>query len=158
MLSDEKVKIKRITEVGVAVKDLDKATHLFVEVLGAVAGQVTEMPHYNMRYRMCRLGKVDFELMEPLGDVGVIARFIKARGEGLHHIGFSVEHLDQSVGYLKSKGVEFIGEPVEDSNSDALDFAGRKISGSVRFIFSRPSSILGVLFEFIEYPEDYQTP
>jgi methylmalonyl-CoA/ethylmalonyl-CoA epimerase len=158
MLTEEKIKIKRITEVGVAVKNLDKATYLFVEVLGGNAGRVIEMPQYNMRYRMCRLGKVDFELMEPAGDEGVIARFLKARGEGLHHIGFSVEHLDRAVGYLESKGVEFIGEPLEDSDCDALDFAGREISGSVRFIFSRPSSILGVLFEFIEYPEDYQTP
>ena len=158
MLSDEKRMIKRITEVGVAVKDLDKATHLFVEVLGAKAGPMIEMPLYNMRYRMCRLGKVDFELMEPVGEEGVIARFLKARGEGLHHVAFAVEDMDDAVGHLQENGVKFIGDPVEDPDSETIDYAGRTVSGSVKFIFTLPSSILGILFEFIEYPEEYQTP
>jgi catechol 2,3-dioxygenase-like lactoylglutathione lyase family enzyme len=62
------MKIKRITEVGVAVRDLEAATKLFVDLLGAEAGEVVTVDLYKMRYRMCRVGKVDFELMEPIGD------------------------------------------------------------------------------------------
>jgi len=55
--------IKRITEVGVAVKDLEKATDLMVDLLGAEPWPIVDMRRYDMRYRMCRVGKGDFELM-----------------------------------------------------------------------------------------------
>jgi AGZA family xanthine/uracil permease-like MFS transporter len=62
---------------------------LFVDLFDAVASDVTEVPAYGMRYRMCRVGKVDFELMAPTGATGVIADFLAKRGEGLHHIAFA---------------------------------------------------------------------
>ncbi len=67
----ESMKIKRITEVGVAVKDLEKATRLMTDLLGAEAGEKVVMDQYQMRYRMCRIGQVDFELMEPIDGKGV---------------------------------------------------------------------------------------
>jgi hypothetical protein len=39
-----------------------------------------------------------------------------------------------------------------------VDYAGRPVSGHTKFIFSIPEDILGILFEFIEYPKAYQTP
>jgi len=38
-----------------------------VDLPGAGAGPVQVVEKYRMRYRMCRLGKVDFEPMQPLG-------------------------------------------------------------------------------------------
>lgn len=35
---------------------------------------------YPTRYRMCHVGKIDFELMEPIADTGTIADFINRRG------------------------------------------------------------------------------
>ena len=158
MTSDESMKIKRITEVGVAVKDLEQATRVFVDLLGAEAGPVVDMPLYNMRYRMCRVGKVDFELMEPAGEEGVISKFLESRGEGLHHVAFAVDDLAEGMKYLDSKEVRFVSEEPLKLHGESLDYAGRLISGNGKFTFSIPDSFVGILFEFIEYPEDYQTP
>ena len=150
--------IKRITEIGVAVKDLDNATKLFVDLLGAEAGPVIDMPMYGMKYRMCRVGKVDFELMAPLGGDGLIAKYLESKGEGLHHVAFAVNDLAEGMHSLKSRGVQFVSEEPLGGHGSSVDYAGRQISGLTKFTFSVPSSILGILFEFIEYPEGYETP
>ena len=137
--------MKQITEVGVAVKDLEKATRLFVDVLGARAGEIVTVERYQMRYRMCRVGNVDFELMEPVGEEGVIARFIKARGEGLHHVGFAVENLIEQLDALKDRRVPLIDEEPQE------------LLGAT-YAFVHPSAFSGVMFELIQYPEGSDLP
>lgn len=150
--------IKRITEIGVAVRDLEQATRLLVDLLGADAGDIVEVPRYSMRFRMCRVGKIDFELMAPTGDTGVIADFLAKKGEGLHHIAFAVDDIEDTMGSLGKKGVQFVdGAPIRDQ-LDVVDYAGRAFSDDIQFTFTYPASILGILFEFIQYPEGYQTP
>ena len=69
------------------------------------------MPLYAMRYRMCRVGKVDFELMEPVGEEGVISKFLNSRGEGIHHVAFAVEEATP----IKERLVAAGATPVSDS-------------------------------------------
>lgn len=150
--------IRRITEVGVAVRDLEQATALFVALFDATAGPMVEVAEYGMRYRMCRVGKVDFELMEPTGDTGVIADFLARRGEGLHHVAFAVDDVDATMATLQRKEVRFVGDAPVSKTLPFVDFAGRAFSSEIRFTFSHPASILGILFEFIQYPDGYQCP
>ena len=135
------MEILKITEVGVAVKDIDKASRLFVDFLGAKAGKIKTVERYQMRYRMCKLGDVDFELMDPIGDGGTIANFLKVRPEGLHHVAFAVDNLEEWLSFLKEKGVRLIDE-------EPQDLLGAKVA------FVHPSSFNGVMFELIEYPDD----
>ena len=150
--------LRRITEIGVAVRDLERATALLVDLFGGQAGEVQRVDRYGMYFRMVRVGKVDFELMEPVGEAGVIADFLSARGEGLHHVAFAVADVDDAVRSLAGKGVQFVAERPEALALDVVDFAGRVFSEELRFAFSHPKSLFGVLFEFIEYPPDYATP
>ena len=150
--------IQRITEVGVAVRDLEQATRLFVDLFHAEAGEIVEIERYDMRFRMCRVGKVDFELMEATADNGVIAEFIATRGEGLHHVAFAVDDIKGTMGSLGEKGVRFVDDAPIRAQLDVVDYAGRKFCDDIQFTFSQPASILGVLFEFIQYPDGYQSP
>jgi methylmalonyl-CoA/ethylmalonyl-CoA epimerase len=150
--------IRRITEVGVAVRDLNRATELFVTLFSATVGEIVEVAEYGMRYRMCRVGKVDFELMEPTADTGVIADFLAKRGEGLHHIAFAVDDIADTMNTLRKKAVRFVDSAPLQKQLPVVDFAGRAFSEDIQFAFSHPSSILGILFEFIQYPEQYQAP
>ena len=140
------------------MKDLAQATALLVDLFGATASDVTEVPQFGMRYRMCRLGKVDFELMEPTTDDGVIGRFLARRGEGLHHIAFAVDDLDAALVEWRGKQVRFVEPAPGGLHLDFVDYAGRRFSDNVRFAFTEPRSILGILFEFIQYPAGYQAP
>lgn len=149
--------IRRITEIGVAVRDLAQASELLVHLFDADVGDIVEVERYSMRFRMCRIGKVDFELMEPIGNDGVIASFLDKRGEGLHHIAFAVDDIHSTRGALGAKGVKFVeGAPMRE-RMGMVDYAGRKFCDEIQFTFTNPASILGILFEFIQYPEGYQT-
>ncbi|MDH4383417.1 MAG: VOC family protein [Gammaproteobacteria bacterium] len=150
--------IRRITEVGIAVRDLAQATALFEHLFNASVGELIEVPRYAMHYRMCRVGKVDFEVMAPTGDTGVIADFLQKRGEGLHHIAFAVDDIQSTMNTLRKKNVRFVDDAPVREKLGFEDFAGRKFSEDIQFAFSHPASILGILFEFIQYPEGYQTP
>lgn len=150
--------IRRITEVGVAVRSLDAATEIFEQLFDAEIGEVNEIEQYAMRFRMCRVGKVDFELMEPTGGDGVIADFIDKRGEGLHHVAFAVDDINDTMTTLGKKNVQFVADAPMRESLDVVDYAGREFSEDIQFTFSHPASILGILFEFIQYPDDYATP
>lgn len=152
------MEIERITEVGIAVEDLEQATRLFVDMLGATAEPVRMVERYQMRYCMCRLGKVDFELMEPLEDEGVIADFLRKHGPGLHHVAFAVRDIEDGARALERKGVRFVEEVPFELRLEGADFAGRPFDADVKITFAHPASFLGVLFEFIEYPAGYQAP
>ncbi len=148
--------IKRITEVGIAVRSLDAATELFEQLFDADIGEIQVVEQYSMRFRMCRVGKVDFEVMEPTGEKGVIAEFIRKRGEGLHHVAFAVDDINETMSTLRSKSVEFVGGAPMRECLDVVDFAGRHFNEEIQFTFSHPASILGILFEFIQYPNGYR--
>lgn len=152
------MEIRRITEVGVAVRDLEQATRMFVDLFNATAGEIVEVEQYSMRFRMCRVGKVDFELMEPTGEEGVIAEFLAKRGEGLHHVAFAVDDIEETMGTLSRKNVQFVDQAPIRKQLDVVDYAGRSFSDDIQFAFSHPASILGILFEFIQYPDGYETP
>jgi methylmalonyl-CoA/ethylmalonyl-CoA epimerase len=150
--------MRRITEVGIAVRDLDTAVELFEALFDAEVGELIDVPRYDMRFRMCRVGKVDFEVMEPTADTGVIADFLAKRGEGLHHIAFAVDDLEESMGELGARGVRFVGDRPVTSRMPMVDYAGRRFDDEISFTFTHPSSILGILFELIQYPDGYATP
>jgi methylmalonyl-CoA/ethylmalonyl-CoA epimerase len=135
--------LKNITEVGVAVRDLEKTTRMLVDILGGEAGQVLDVPAFGMRFRMVRLGNVDLELMEPTDPDGMIAKFIQTKGEGLHHIAFAVDDIEESIMQLKEKGCKLV-------NEKPLEIFGGKVC------FLHPKSFSGIAIELIEYPEDWK--
>ncbi|MBE9486354.1 MAG: VOC family protein, partial [Chloroflexi bacterium] len=102
--------IKRITEIGVAVKDLTSAGNKFHEILGAQGGIVLNSPEYDMAVQMFRTGNIEFELMQPASPQNIIAQFLKKRGEGLHHIAFEVENIAESITWMKENNVKIINE------------------------------------------------
>jgi methylmalonyl-CoA/ethylmalonyl-CoA epimerase len=67
-----------------------------------------------------------------------VSRFIEKKGEGLHHICFSVEDLKSSLQRLEKEGFEIIG------SGDERGVEGLPVA------FVHPRSSRGVLIEFIE--------
>lgn len=139
------MELKKITEVGIAVKDMEKTTQLFVNLLGGEAGNVVDVPLFGMRFRMVKLANIEFEIMEPTDEKGLIAKFIRDRGEGLHHLAFAVDDLADRLSFLKQQGCQLI-------NESPLDILGGKVG------FVHPKAFSGVMFELIQYPRGYEFP
>lgn len=147
--------IRAITEIGVAVRELSPSMDLLTRRLGAVPGPVQRFEPYGMEFSMCRVGNVDFELMAPLDEEGVIARFLTRHGEGLHHIGFAVDDIVSTQHAMETEGLAFVDKLPRRHRFLVRDFSGQTLDDEVGFNFSRPASLLGLLLEFIQYPPGF---
>ncbi|MCE5256011.1 MAG: methylmalonyl-CoA epimerase, partial [Spirochaetaceae bacterium] len=84
------------------------------------------------------VGGTEIELLESTDPEGPIGKFIAARGQGIQHLAFRVENIDEALAELKAKGVRLIDEQP------------RYGAGDARIAFLHPKSTGGVLIELCE--------
>jgi len=131
------VKMERISEVGVAVRNLEATTRLYTQVLGATASEIMPVDQYGNRARVCRIGSTDFRLMEPATEASPLAQMVARRGDCLHHVGFQVPDVEEAIDWMKRNQVRMIDE------------APRAEDG-VRFAFIHPEPFNNVMYKLIE--------
>jgi len=109
-------------QVCVVVKDLEKsmATYYDKYGIGPWAGyrfdknNVDQMMYrgkridYAMDIGMCKVGNVEFELIQPLDDNNLYAEFLKEHGEGLQHICLAVDDHDDVAKNIVAMGCPII--------------------------------------------------
>ena len=133
---DERDKmIKRFNHVGIAVKDLEKATTFFAEKYSAKLLRRDRYEDQLFETALIGIGDARFELIASLAPGSFIERFIQDRGEGIHHISLEVDQFGQVSKDLKAKGLKVLGE------ADNKDF---------KAAFIHPQGNLGILTEIIE--------
>lgn len=131
-------KIKHLSHVAVAVKDIDAALTFWHDALGLELDRIEEVPQQKSIVAFLPVGDSSIELVEPTSTDTGVARFLQKHGPGMHHICIEVEDLPGILERLISKGVRLIDEtPVYLSN-------GRSIA------FIHPQSTNGVLVELYE--------
>jgi methylmalonyl-CoA/ethylmalonyl-CoA epimerase len=130
--------IKNIQEVVLAVEKQDEAVALFEELFGLEFKEGWDMPTYDMKVKAANVGETQFQIITPTKSESMIAKYIQDRGEGLHHIAFTVYNLDETVAKLKEKNVKLIPE-------SPVAVEGRPL----RYIFVHPKSAHGVLIELL---------
>jgi methylmalonyl-CoA/ethylmalonyl-CoA epimerase len=123
--------------IGVAVRRLDAALSDY-RALGFELESTEEVPTQGVRVAFLRTGGAQIELLESLAPDGVIARFIERRGEGLHHVAFSVSDIRAEMRRLREQGLELVdAEPRPGAH-------GRLVA------FVHPRSARGVLLELVQ--------
>ena len=138
--------IRRIDHVAIAVRDLERARHFFIECLGGRELFCAPFADQGYRWTTLELGTSCFiELIDPLDANGFVHRFIEKRGEGPHHITIHVDDLEGTHRMLEQKGVKTFGY------SEALP-------GWKEF-YIHPKEAFGTLFQFAEFnPLDWINP
>ncbi len=130
------MKIKRISHIGIGVSEADQAKSLFQEMLGL---PVTGMEMVGeVKTVFMPVGETNLELVQSTEPDGVIKKFIEKRGEGIHHLAFEVEDIDQALEELKTKGVQLI------------DQKPRPGAHQTRVAFLHPKGTHGILVELVE--------
>lgn len=124
--------------VAYVVADLDATLPLFVERFGMTEEIREVMPEQGVEAVMLRAGGAGVELITPLDPDGAIARFLEARGEGLHHVAFGVPDVGAALDELAAAGVELI------------DTSPRRGLGGHLVAFVHPRSGAGALTELVE--------
>ncbi len=127
--------IKGFSHIGIAVKDLKSAIAFFEDVYGAKLVWQETYPQERFETALVVVGHLRFELLSSLDADSLVSRFIKSRGEGIHHMSLEVEQFGAVIDGLKAKGLQVMGE------TDTKDF---------KAAFIHPQGNYGVLTEIIE--------
>jgi len=124
--------LKRLDHIAVLVKDLDQALSFWQDQLGLTLDHVEKIDSMEVKIAFLPLGDSEIELVQPTTADSGLAKYLKKRGPGLHHICIEVENINTMLGELKEKGVRLIdGEPVTMDDGRKLAFLHPKSAGSV---------------------------
>lgn len=133
------MKILKIDHIGVAVKEADAALKLFEGLLGLKVQGSETVPEQKVRTVFLPVGETEIELLEATAADSPIAKFLDKKGEGVQHIAFLVENIEEALAELAAKGVTLI------DSKPRLGAGGKKIA------FLHPRDTFGVLVELSEH-------
>jgi methylmalonyl-CoA/ethylmalonyl-CoA epimerase len=136
-MSSQQRRGTRIAHIGIAVRALDEILPFYRDVL-----ELPEVPLDDAdgaRIRGVAAGESLVELLEAESPDSPIGKFVAKRGPGIHHICFSVEDLDRTLGRCRAAGIRLIDDVPR------IGAEGKRIA------FLHPSSTAGVLVELSEY-------
>lgn len=126
------INAKAINHIGIAVKSIDEQRSFYENVLGAEFETIEEVPSQKVKVGFFKVGDVRLELLEPTDSSSSVAGFLEKRGEGLHHVAYTVDDIEQRLAELKSDGVRLIDEaPRPGAHRSRIAFVHPKSSGGV---------------------------
>jgi len=102
--------MEKLEHIGIAVKNMDRSNALFASLLGQEHYKIEQVESEGVRTSFFKIGDVKIELLEATHQDSSIAKFIEKKGEGIHHLAFSVSNLSQSIESYKNRGFELINE------------------------------------------------
>lgn len=132
------MKILHIDHIGVAVNSNAEGKTFWSDILGLPYEGEETVAEQKVTTAFMPVGESEVELLESTEPGGPIGKFIEKKGQGVHHIAFRVENIDQALEELKAKGVQLIDE------------TARKGAGGARIAFLHPKATGGVLVELCE--------
>jgi len=130
--------IKKIEHIGIAVKNIEQSNALFAKLFGKAHYKVESVESEGVNTSFFMLGETKVELLEASSETSAIARFIEKKGEGIHHIAYEVDNIEEEMKRLKTEGFEIL-------NSSPKEGADNK-----RICFLHPKSTNGVLVELCQ--------
>ncbi len=89
--------MRKIEHIGIAVKDMQAATEIYSALLGYTHYKTEEVAGESVNTAFFTCGDSKIELLEATSQDSAIAKFIKKKGEGVHHIAFAVDDIKTEV-------------------------------------------------------------
>ncbi|XP_019935817.1 methylmalonyl-CoA epimerase, mitochondrial [Paralichthys olivaceus] len=132
-------KLGRLNHIAIAVPDMEKATALYRDVLGATVSDKVPLPEHGVYTVFVELGNTKLELLHPLGEKSPIAGFLqKNKSGGMHHICIEVDNINAAIADLKAKNIRTL------SAEPRIGAHGKPV------MFLHPKDCDGVLVELEE--------
>ena len=103
--------IGRLNHVAIAVRDLDAASRVYRETLGAEVSGPVPLPTHGVTTVFVTLPNTKIELLAPLGDNSPIAKFLERNPDGgIHHLCYEVDDIRAARDALKAQGLRALGD------------------------------------------------
>lgn len=132
------MKALKVDHIGIAVKDLEASISFYRDILGLEMAGSEVVEEQKVKVAFFPVGDTEVELLESTSEDGPIAKFIEKNGEGIQHIAFKVENIEEAIEYMLSKGMKMIDEKP------------RYGAGGAKIAFVHPKSSNRVLVELSE--------
>lgn len=114
----------RLDHIGIAVRSLEAAEKLYLGALGGKEIRRETLAPMRLKILKLELGGAVIELLEPADEQEpVISKFLRERGEGIHHICYEVPDLHKAQADLAARGYHAIWpEPRRGSQNKLVTF------------------------------------
>jgi len=130
--------MNKVEHIGIAVNDLQSAGSLYEKLLNTKIYKVEDVLSENVKTAFLQNGPNKIELLEATSDDSPIAKFIAKKGEGIHHIAFEVDDIEQEMARLKQEGFVLLNDKPKPGADNKL------------VCFVHPKSTNGVLIELCQ--------
>ena len=128
----------KIEHIGIAVKDINESNSLFEKLFGEAHYKMETVKSEHVKTSFFKVGDNKIELLEATDEDSAIAKFIKKKGEGIHHIAFEVEDIKKEAKRLEKEGFRILNEKP------------KKGADNKWVVFLHPKSTNGVLVELCQ--------
>lgn len=129
------MKPTHIEHIGIAVANLEESIAYYENILGLKCYSIEEVKDQKVKTAFFMIGQTKIELLESTDPEGPIGKFIEKKGQGIHHIAYAVEDVNEALKEVEEKGVRLI------------DKQSRKGAEGLNIGFLHPKSTGGVLTE-----------
>lgn len=133
------MEITHIEHIGIAVKSIEEHLPYYEDVLGLKCYNIETVEDQKVKTAFFKVGQTKIELLEPTDETSTIAKFIEKRGEGVHHIAYATNNVNEALAEAESMGIKLI------------DKHGRPGAEGLTIGFLHPKWTGGVLTELCEH-------
>ncbi|PKK91625.1 MAG: methylmalonyl-CoA epimerase [Candidatus Wallbacteria bacterium HGW-Wallbacteria-1] len=130
--------IRKIDHIAVAVENLTASAEILGKLLGISPSEVEEVAEQKVRALFFDIGGVHIELLEPTSEDSPVAGFLEKKGQGIHHIAFATDDIQNEISRLDQQGFKMI---------DSIPRTG---AGGKKIAFIHPRSSEKVLTELCQ--------
>ncbi len=132
-------KFLNIDHIGIALNSLEEVLEIFPKISGLKDIKFEEVKEQKVKVAMVKCGNTNIEFITPTSEDSPISKFINKKGNGIHHIAFEVENLEEKLNELNDMKIKLIDKKPRDGAN------GKKIA------FIHPHSTAGILIELCEH-------
>jgi methylmalonyl-CoA/ethylmalonyl-CoA epimerase len=103
--------IGRLNHIAIAVADIEAASRLYRESLGARVSLPSDLPEHGVTVAFVELPNTKVELLQPLGADSPIAKYLRNNPDGgMHHLCFEVDNIIAARDQLVQAGARVLGD------------------------------------------------
>ena len=135
-----------LEHLGIAVRDPAATADLFRLLLGFERYKVERVEREGVATHFLDAGNTKIELLGATRPDSPIGKFLEKRGEGLHHVAFSVRDLAAEMERLRAAGIPLLAD------------APKRGADGQQICFLHPKATAGVLVELCQYAPEPMEP
>lgn len=130
-------KFPQVGQIGIVVKDMNTSVKFYEQMFGPPFLTLeSDINKAKLKISLFQVGGIQFELIQVLEGESVHSKFLREKGEGLHHVGFIVEDLEEELTKLEKEGITVLERGI--------------VQEMVKFAYLDTEKRLGIILELIQ--------